>query len=102
MNLGRRLAYDTFRLTLSDLLGREGITEVKFRNEWLVRLRDKQQLSTSGWYEPPPYGMGVLFGHDASTSPFSHASLRPPENWPSERVMKWGRGLMYAYCHRLT
>jgi hypothetical protein len=54
MNLGRRLAYDTFRLTLSDLLGREGITEVKFRNEWLVRLRDKQQLSTSGWYEPPP------------------------------------------------
>jgi hypothetical protein len=98
VNQGRRLAYETFRATLAELLGQNGVTELRFRDEWLARLREQPQLTLSGWYEPPPQGIAVLFGHDDSEVPFSFASLRPSAYWPSERTMNWSRGLMYAYC----
>src|SRR4051794_17408071 len=98
VNRGRRLGYETFRATLNELLGRDGITELRFRDEWLTRLRDKPELTLSGWYDPPPYGIGILFGHDNAEVPFSFASLRPSALWPSDRVINWSHGLMYAYC----
>src|ERR1039457_1736150 len=98
VNEGRRLAYESFRATLDELLGQPGVTELRFRDEWLARLSDQQQLTVSGWYEPPPDGIGLLFGHDDAEIPFSFSSLRPEGYWPSERTMNWRRGLMYAYC----
>jgi hypothetical protein len=98
LNEGRRLAFETFRATLLDLLGRDGVTEVRFRNEWQQRLRDQPQLSTNGWYDPPPEGIAVFFGHDDADPPFAFTSLRPPSFWPAERTINWRRGLMYGYC----
>lgn len=98
INRGRRLGYETFRATLLDLFGRDGVTELRFRDEWLGRLADQPELTLSGWYEPPPLGMAVLFGHDDAEVPFGFASLRPQQYWPSERTLNWDHGLMYAYC----
>jgi hypothetical protein len=98
LNRGRRLAYETFRSTLLDLFGRNGVTELRFRDEWLTRLNAQPDLTLSGWYEPPPFGMAVLSGRDDSEVPFGFASLRPSTYWPSERIIDWNRGLIYAYC----
>lgn len=98
LNRGRRLAYETFRATLLDLFGRDGVTELRFRDEWLIRLNAQPDLTSSGWYEPPPFGMAVLSGRDDSEVPFGFASLRPSRYWPSERIIDWNRGLIYAYC----
>jgi hypothetical protein len=98
INHGRQLAFETFSITLQELLGRNGITEEYFRDAWARRLCESQQLTSNGWYDPPPGGMAVFFGHDNSTKPFGFASLRPQHFWPSNRTIDWNHGLMYAYC----
>ena len=98
VNPGRSLAYQTFCETLNDLIGKPKVSEKRFRDEWLAKLRGQPQLTTNGWYDPPPHGMGILFGSDTAAQGFSCSSLRSPERWPSDNVIDWPRGLMYAYC----
>ena len=98
INRGRTIAYETFRDTLSDLHGRADVTELQFRDEWLVRLSAHHELTVNGWYDPPPFGMAVFTGSDATETPFAFASLRSEPYWPSDRKIDWQRGIMYAYC----
>lgn len=100
-NPGRRLAFDSFEATLGELYGRRGVTEVTFRDAWLDRLRATEQLTSNGWYEPPPLGMAVLFGHDEDPRRVSFKSLRLPEYAPGATEMVWNQGMMYAYCSPL-
>jgi hypothetical protein len=68
VNPGRSLAYHTFCETLNDLIGKPNVSEKWFRDEWLARLRGQPQLTINGWYDPPPHGMGILFGYSASVT----------------------------------
>jgi hypothetical protein len=104
-NPGRRIAYETFRATLAEHYGQSNVTESAFRDSWLTRLRSVDELTSNGWYEPPPLGMAVLFADEDDVSRISYESLRLPEFAPGSRVMSWRRGMMYAYCspvHRPT
>lgn len=98
INRGRTIAYETFRGTLSDLHGRTGVTELQFRDEWLARLSVHEELTVDGWYDPPPLGVAIFTGSDATETPFAFASLRSEPYWPSDRRIDWQRGIMYAYC----
>lgn len=104
-NPGRRIAYETFAATLAELYGRSDVTETSFRDNWLARLQSVDDLTSNGWYDPPPMGMAVLFADEADVSRISYESLRLPVFAPGSSVMRWPRGMMYAYCsplHRPT
>lgn len=97
-NTGRKLIFEALRATLDELFGREGVTEVLFRESWLDKLRERTNLSLNGWYSPPPKGVSVLFGTDGSPERLTFRSLRQPKFWPNKSAMDWSRGLLYAYC----
>jgi hypothetical protein len=97
-NYGRLVAYQTFRETLLETHGRSGISELAFRDAWLARMRRDPRLYESGWYVPPPCGLAVLFGRRATPERITFHSLRDEASWPSDAVMHWKEGLLYAYC----
>jgi hypothetical protein len=98
LSSARALAMGTLRDTLLENHGKEGVSEKTFRDEWLARLRECPEFTRSGWYDPPPLGMAVHCGHEDDDPGFAHSSLRPAKRWPSERLIDWRGGLMYAYC----
>jgi hypothetical protein len=98
LSSARALAMGTLRATLLANHGKEGVSEKAFRDEWLARLRECPQFTRNGWYDPPPFGMAVHCGHEDDAPGFAHSSLRLAEQWPSERLIDWRGGLMYAYC----
>jgi hypothetical protein len=64
------------------------------------------ELIASGWYDPPPNGIAVLFGKPEMNSRISFRTLRDEVSWPDRySFANWRDGLMYAYCsavHRNT
>jgi hypothetical protein len=105
MNVGRHLAAQTFAATLAEHYGRPGVTELAFRDSWLARLGEVDALTANGWYEPPPFGVAVLFASDDDPRRMCFESLRLPEFAPRPTRMSWDSGLLFAYCspvHRPT
>jgi hypothetical protein len=96
-NLGRSTAFDAFCQTLDELRGRPNVTEVNFRDRWLNKLQMIPTLFASGWYEPPPFGMSVLFASTEKPERMSYESLRQEVNWPSQITADW-KGYLFAYC----
>jgi hypothetical protein len=45
---------------------------------------DRPETFDSGWYSPPPDGIGVLFGRPDNLTRLDFDSLRKPENWPRD------------------
>ena len=62
----RQKAFLSFKKTLDSLYGKENITEKIFQKEWLENLEQEENVIADGWYNPPPYGMAVLFGDRVS------------------------------------
>lgn len=97
MNIGREISFVTFKETLEQLEGTAEVNEIIFRDTWLQKIKQHNKITLEGWYDPPPFGMAVLFASDTNATRISFDSLRNEKNWPSENKMNWGSGLLYAY-----
>lgn len=89
----RQKAYVSFKKTLNNIYGKDNITEEVFQKEWFNNLEQEENIIADGWYNPPKYGMAVLFG-----SRVSFDSLRNEDNWPKDIIIDWKNDMMYAYC----
>lgn len=58
------------------------VSELQFRNRWYKELARIKSINPSGWYDPPEYGMGVLFGTQKDISRVNYTNLRNKECWP--------------------
>jgi hypothetical protein len=101
-NRARSIAFETFRATLEELLGVNGVTERRFRDEWLARLAEHPDVTLNGWYDPPPSGVAVLFATEDDPTRTQFSSLRPTKLWPGETALDSRRGILYAYCSPLS
>jgi hypothetical protein len=97
-NPTRAQAFEAFCATLSELRDKPHVTEVMFRDGWFNRLRKIDSLFASGWYEPPPYGMAVLFASGNNYARMNYQSLRPEASWPGTTEADWSDGFLFAYC----
>jgi hypothetical protein len=96
-NPARIVAVQTLSHVLNDVIGKKRVSEITLREAWLEALRDHPSVSMNGWYDPPPGGVGILFGTEADGE-FRAESLRPQSRWPTKRFMDWRHGYVYAYC----
>lgn len=74
-------------------------TETQFRDTWLGELnKSKNIVSHGGWYDPPQFGIGVLFGNETDHQRVNYPSLRPKKYWPkrSNYFQKNGIGYLFA------
>jgi hypothetical protein len=101
-NDARRIAYETFRATFQDLFGAQGVTERRFRDDWLGRLAERPEITANGWYDPPPDGVAVLFATEDEPARTQFSSLRPKGLWPGPTELDPRRGILYAYCSPLS
>ena len=92
-NNARQKSFDSFCITLKELLGKENISEIDFFDKWQENMSNEKGIIANGWYSPPPKGMAVLFGDRVSFD-----SLRNEKNWASNRIINWKEDLLYAYC----
>ena len=92
-NSARQKATSALQETLKEFYGKEEISERIFAQRWLERLSEKKDVYAKGWYSPPPYGTAVLSGDRLNFD-----SLRNEKFWPSERIIDWRDGFLYAYC----
>ncbi len=97
MNNAKKYSLEAFRQTLNELKGREGITEISFRDNWLNKLKNISNITRNGWYSPPPEGIAVLFASDKNIERINFESLRNEANWPSDKIIDWDNGLLFAY-----
>lgn len=98
----REIASNGLSIVLEKVLsdGKQ-ISEVEFRDLWLVELQKNDGILSEGWYTPPPYGIGVLFGKDTDgeNSRLNFQSLRPEEIWPKKNVkLDLENGIIFTYA----
>ena len=91
-NSAREKATACLEKTLDELYGREGISEKIFAGQWLRHMSEEEDLFEQGWYSPPPQGIAVL-----SDERLNFDSLRNEVYWPSDRMIDWNDGFLYAY-----
>jgi hypothetical protein len=95
----RKIAADALYKTLQKVLKlEEPISEVMFRNLWLLEMRKHKNIFPDGWYMPPPHGMGVLFATENNIDRLNFKSIRPKEYWSRDDVfldLKGGIVLLY-------
>ncbi len=92
-NVTRVLAMEALTETLDDLIGKSGISEKKFHDEWFHRMAAKPYVLADGWYSPPPQGMAILFGDRSNCR-----SLREQKYWSSSRMVDWRNDVFFAYA----
>ena len=92
-NKARSKAHEALKKTLNECCGKEGVTEIAFKEQWLRNMESLGNIFADGWYCPPPLGIAVLFGDRVTFD-----SLRNEYNWSGETVMDWNRDMFYAYA----
>jgi hypothetical protein len=96
----RKSAADSLFKTLKKVLKtKQPISEVEFRDLWLLEMRKNKKIFSEGWYDPPPHGIIVLFGTDKDVKRLNFESARPEEFWPRDDIFldqKNGIALLYA------
>jgi hypothetical protein len=75
-----------------------GESEAALHDKLHVALTNRPELFDSGWYAPPPDGIGVLFGRSDDMSRLDFDSLRKVEHWPNDQNALDAEtvGLVYA------
>lgn len=96
----RSFAAQSFCSTLGTLLQTENpISEAQLRDDWLAEMRKNTKLYPDGWYDPPPSGIGVLFGTEENYSRMNYKSLRPEEMHPKDNIfLDREKGVVYIYA----
>lgn len=51
---------------------------------WMDKIRSEDDILPFGWYQPPPFGMSVLFGSPPDYGRLHYRSLRDPSHFPGE------------------
>jgi len=96
----RKITADALYKTLKKVLkSKKPISEVSFRDAWLLEMRKNDSIFPDGWYTPPPHGMGVLFATENNIDRLNFKSIRPEEFWPRDDIFldrKKGIVLLYA------
>jgi len=68
---------------IADVLSQSfGSTEVAVRDRLQAAIAKLPEMHASGWYSPPPAGIGVLFAGPDNRERSRFSSLRLEENWP--------------------
>lgn len=96
----RKIAADTLLIVLKEVLQKENkISEAGFASKWLKQLRKYPEIFPNGWYEPPPFGIGVLITDSNNPQRISYDNLRFERNWPRENVfLDKKSGLIYLFA----
>src|SRR6266404_644182 len=98
----RRICAAAFAKTLRTLNRRPNITEIQFRDTWVSYIASNPEMTSFGWYTPPPGGVAVLAGKPSSARRLSFTSLRDPQFYPSNEKIDWDDGFLFAYCSHLS
>ncbi|MEX0616608.1 MAG: M24 family metallopeptidase [Candidatus Woykebacteria bacterium] len=90
----KKLSAGLIRNVLSENLE---ISEAKFRDLLHEEMKKEPEIYEGGWYEPPPFGIGVLFSKTDDFARLQYDTLREGKFWPGENhVLKNGSvGLIY-------
>lgn len=96
----RKAAAASLFVSLEKLLStKKNFSEVDVRDRWLAEMRKNDALYHSGWYIPPPDGIGVLVGTEDQQSRNNYESLRPEPMWPKDSfVYDANHPLLYVYA----
>lgn len=96
----RKIAADSLRITLQKLLSTsKPISEVKFRDTWLLELREHKEIFPDGWYNPPPHGISILFSTENDPERVNTKSLRWDKYWPNKSTfLNKEKGIVLAYA----
>lgn len=96
----RKIAAEALYKTLKKLFrSKKPISEVMFRDAWLMEMRKNKNIFPDGWYDPPPHGMGVLFATGSDYKRIKFQSLRIKDYWPRKDVfLNKENGYLLFYC----
>lgn len=74
-------------------------SENKIRDSWLAHISAHSDLSSQGWYLPPPGGACILVGQpETNFSRLNYNSLRDRETWSRDDIFVTERSVIYAYA----
>lgn len=98
INTCEKLRKETANVIAEILAEDKNISEIGFRNKLLEKLKNNKNIHERGWYEPPAFGIAVLFADAENPSRLLFDNLRKEEFWPKEENFfdKNGIGIVYA------
>lgn len=96
----RKIAADSLYTVLKKLLySNKPISEVMLRNAWLKEMQKNKNIFPEGWYQPPPYGIIILFADDQKIERINYKSARPEDKWSRDDIFLDSKnGLIYCYA----
>ena len=96
----RNIAAQTCLLVFQHTLNSPNkVSELNFRNRWGMEFEKAYFRGFVGcWYEPPPGGVGVLFGSDKHTDRINYPTLRDKDYRPKLKIYfdKSSYGYLFA------
>lgn len=89
--------------TLQKVLHIKGkVSELRFKNIWFKKLSRIKNIVSNGWYDPPPDGIGVLFGGENDFVRVNYSTLREKDYWPKADIYFSKEGLGYIFTSPFT
>lgn len=99
----RLIASQSCFITLQKILRIEKkVSEVQFRNRWLKEMYRYRDIIPEGWYDPPLFGIGILFAEKNHYERINYSSLRDKEYWPKADSFIKKEGLGYIFASPFT
>lgn len=90
-------------ITLQKVLGIEKkVSEVQFRNRWLKEMYRFKNIIPEGWYDPPLFGIGILFADVNNPKRYNYSTLRDKNYWPKADSFFKRDGLGYIFASPFT
>ncbi len=78
------------------LEGAEGKSEAEIRNRILEGMKNRPEIYPTGWYDPPPGGVAVIFDINPYTQ-LQYGSLRNQKFWPRKDVIFSKKTVNFVY-----
>lgn len=96
----REIAADALYQILTKVLKtNKKVSEIDLQNLWLKEMQKNKTIFPNGWYDPPPYGIAVLFGNDKKIDRVNYKTIRPKEFWPKKNeYLNKKNGLVYLFA----
>ncbi len=74
------------------------VSEVQFRNKWIKDMYRFKDIIPEGWYDPPLFGMGILFADENHLERINYSTLRDKKYWPKADSFIKRDGLGYIFA----